>query len=228
MKARLIAARELAPDICHFEFESADWPLDFAPGQFVSLTKDGITRAYSVASPPSLTPDSKTGSGRFALCANLVQDGKFSPFLFGMQTGDEVDFKGPLGTFVLRRPAADSLFVATGTGIAPFRSMLHAQPDRKITLIFGVRHAHSLLYHDELQALADRNPDFIYQPTLTRPPEDWTGKTGRVQQHTFDALGDRHDMDIYICGMKEMVDDLRTQLKARGYDRKRIIYEKYD
>ena len=145
-----------------------------------------------------------------------------------MQTGDEVDFKGPLGTFVLRRPAADSLFVATGTGIAPFRSMLHAQPDRKITLIFGVRHAHSLLYHDELQALADRNPDFIYQPTLTRPPEDWTGKTGRVQQHTFDALGDRQDVDVYICGMKEMVDDLRTQLKARGYDRKRIIYEKYD
>ena len=79
MKARLIAARELAPDICHFEFESADWPLDFAPGQFVSLTKDGITRAYSVASPPSLTPDSKTGSGRFALCANLCRTANFHP-----------------------------------------------------------------------------------------------------------------------------------------------------
>ena len=44
-----------------------------------------------------------------------------------MKPGDEIDFKGPYGAFILRRPVADSIFVATGTGIAPFRSMLHAR-----------------------------------------------------------------------------------------------------
>ena len=224
MKAHLIQSRELAPGTRHFEFEAADWRAAFVPGQFLSLTKDDITRAYSIASPPD--------GNRFALCANLVTEGKFSPFLFGMNEGDEIDFKGPYGGFIMKRSASDSLFVATGTGIAPFRSMLlghmNEHPERKVTLIFGVRHHHSLLYHEEFQALADQNPNFFYHPTLTRPPDHWTGKTGRIQQHTLDVLGDRQDVDVYICGMKEMVDDLRAQLKARGHDRKRIIYEKYD
>ena len=224
MKAHLIQSRELAPGTRHFEFETVDWRAAFVPGQFLSLTKDDITRAYSIASPPD--------GNRFALCANLVTEGKFSPFLFGMNEGDEIDFKGPYGGFIMKRSASDSLFVATGTGIAPFRSMLlghmNEDPERKVTLIFGVRHHHSLLYHEEFQALADQNPNFFYHPTLTRPPDHWTGKTGRIQQHTLDVLGDRQDVDVYICGMKEMVDDLRAQLKARGHDRKRIIYEKYD
>jgi NAD(P)H-flavin reductase len=63
---------------------------------------------------------------------------------------------------------------------------------------------------------------------LTRPSEQWTGRTGRVQRWTLEAVGERRDMDVYICGMKAMVDDLRSQLKAVGVDRKRIIFEKYD
>jgi CDP-4-dehydro-6-deoxyglucose reductase, E3 len=52
--------------------------------------------------------------------------------------------------------------------------------------------------------------------------------TGRVQSHTLEALGDRRDMDIYICGLKEMVNDVRGLLKEKGVDRKRVIYERYD
>lgn len=106
--------------------------------------------------------------------------------------------------------------------------MLNAPPDRAVTLVFGVRNSTHLLYGEEFGRLEATDPRFRYHPTLTQPPADWTGKTGRVQKHVFDALGDRSDVDIYICGMKEMVDDLRAQLKARGHDRKRIIYEKYD
>ena len=101
--------------------------------------------------------------------------------------------------------------------------MLLSCPDRPITLIFGVRHREGLLYDEELRTLP-----IDYQPTLTRPPADWTGQTGRVQAHALKALGDRRDVDIYICGLREMVDDLRARLKESGVDRKRIIYEKYD
>jgi len=228
MKARLIESREIGPNTRHFEFETPDWTGAFVPGQFLSVTArigdDDITRAYSIVSPP--------GGNRFALCANLVQEGYLSPFLFSLSPGDEIDFKGPYGAFILRRPASDSIFVATGTGIAPFRSMLlshlEAHADRRFTLIFGVRHEQGLLYHNELSALAEARPNFSYQPTLTRPPDDWTGRTGRVQQPTLEALGDRRDVDVYICGLREMVDDMRLRLKEIGLDRKRIIYEKYD
>jgi len=229
MKAYLIASRELAPNTRHFEFESLEWKAAFVPGQFVSITEtigeDDITRAYSIVSPPA-------GGGTFALCANLVQDGHLSPFLFELKMGDAIQFKGPYGAFTLRRPASDSIFVATGSGIAPFRSMLlshlEANADRRFTLIFGVRHEHSLLYHDELTALDKRFANFDYQPTLTRPPDSWTGRVGRVQQWVIEALGDRRDVDVYICGLREMVDDVRASLKELGLDRKRIIYEKYD
>jgi ferredoxin-NADP reductase len=228
MKARLVDSREIAPNTRHFVFETDDWTAAFVPGQFVSLTRKfgeaEITRAYSIASPPE--------GHRFALCANLVPDGKFSPFLFAMAPGDEVDFKGPYGAFILKRPVSDSIMVATGTGIAPFRSMLldalRKHPERKFTLIFGVRHEHTLLYDEEFRDMAREYGNFVYQPTLTRPPEGWGGSIGRVQGHVIEALGERRDGDIYICGLREMVDDLRAQLKALGVDRKRVIYEKYD
>jgi CDP-4-dehydro-6-deoxyglucose reductase len=228
MKARLIEAREIAPNTRHFEFETLDWKAAFVPGQFLSVTatigEDDITRAYSIVSPPN--------GNRFALCANLVQDGYLSPFLFALCPGDEIDFKGPYGAFILRRPVSDSIFVATGTGIAPFRSILmthlSSHTDRQFTLIFGARYEYSLLYHDELSALAEAHPNFDYRPTLTRPPDHWTGRVGRVQQPTIAALGDRRDVDVYICGLREMVDDMRLKLKEIGLDRKRIIYEKYD
>lgn len=227
MKARLASSREIAPNTRHFEFDTPDWKPAFVPGQFLSLTAsvndDEITRAYSIVSPPG---------DRVALCANLVPEGHLSPFLFGMNPGDEIDFKGPYGAFILRRPVSDSIFVATGTGIAPFRSMLLAHlrehPRRQFTLIFGVRHDYGLLYHDEFLALAAAHPNFRYLPTLTRPPEHWTGLTGRVQPHVLEALGDRRDIDVYICGLHEMVNDVRSMLKDAGLSRKQIIFEKYD
>ncbi len=224
MTARLVESHELAPGTRHFVFEAEGGEFHYEPGQFVSLVKqleDGeITRAYSIASAPE--------ANRFALCANLVPEGRFTPFLFSMQRGDTVDLKAVLGTFVLRKPPTESILVATGTGIAPFRAMLATPPPAHFTLIFGVRYEDTLLYDDEWQHLALTNPNFEYQPTLTRPGANWRGRTGRVHDHVLEALGDRRDLDIYICGLREMVDELRARLKALGVDRKRIIYERYD
>ena len=229
MQARLIERQEVVPGLGHFVFEAQNGAgFDFVPGQFVSFTAEisgkKITRAYSLASAPH-------HSNRFELCLNLAPDGIFSHRLFAMQPGETVEMRPPLGTFVLRQPPRDSLFVATGTGIAPFRSMLqaHLGPSLpQITLIYGVRYESHLMYRPEFENLAARFPQFRFWPTLSRPEPAWTGRTGHVQTHLVEALGDRTDVDVYLCGLKLMVDDVRAILKASGFDRKQIFYEKYD
>lgn len=233
MKARLVRSEEIAPSVRHFEFEVPEVEkFEFTPGQFVSMSAEiggkEITRAYSLASCPD--------RNRFELCLNLVDDGHFSPLLFAMQPGGTVEIAPPLGYFVWRRPESEAILVATGTGIAPFRGMLQqrfpsggepALPS-KVHLIFGVRYEQSLMYRDEFERMAVENEAFEFWPVLSRPDENWRGRVGHVQQHVMEALGDRRDVDVYICGLKAMVDDLRGRLKAVGLDRKRIIYEKYD
>jgi ferredoxin-NADP reductase len=124
MEARLVESKEIADGVRHFVLEAEGVErLEFEPGQFVSFTEDvegkPITRAYSLASAPS-------GSGRFELCLNRVEGGHLSPQLFAMAPGERIEMRPPLGTFVLRQPPRDSLLVATGTGIAPFRAILQA------------------------------------------------------------------------------------------------------
>jgi CDP-4-dehydro-6-deoxyglucose reductase len=229
VKARLIRSYEIAPQVRHFEFEVADVErFDFATGQFVSLSAviggKEITRAYSLASVPN--------GNRFELCLNLVGDGHFSPLLFTMQPGDEVNFAGPVGYFVWRKPVGEAILVATGTGIAPFRGMLQQRFSSgipaKVHLVFGVRYESHLMYRDEFAAMARDHAEFSFWPVLSRPEPSWSGRTGHVQEHVMEALGERRDVDVYICGLKAMVDDLRGRLKAAGLDRKRLVYEKYD
>ena len=229
MEARLIHSREIAPGVRHFEFEALGVErLEFVPGQFTSFTDvvgdKEITRAYSLASAPS-------GTNRFELCLNRVEDGHLSPRLFEMKPGDCIQMSQPLGFFVLRRPPRDSVFIATGTGIAPFRSMLQAHLNASspsVTLLFGVRYESHLLYRGELEAMARTHANFRFWPTLTRPDAGWKGRQGRVQAHLEEAIGQRRDVDFYLCGLKEMVDEVRGILKVQGFDRKQIFYEKYD
>jgi len=244
MEARLIASREIAPGVRHFEFEALGVErLEFVPGQFTSFTDviggKEITRAYSLASAPSNT-------SRFELCLNRVDPGHLSPRLFDMKPGDRIKMLPPLGMFVLRQQAPrDSIFIATGTGIAPFRSMLQAHlkaSSPSFTLLFGVRYESHLLYREEFEEMARTHANFRFWPTLTRPDAGWKGRSGRVQAHLTEAIGDRpeaigdrpkaisdrRDLDVYLCGLKEMVDETRTLLKGQGFDRKQIFYEKYD
>lgn len=233
LKAKLLGWRRLALDVHHFDFEvPALEVLQFTPGQFISVVEveDGkeITRAYSIASPRD--------GNRFSLCLNRVPNGLVSPYLFSLPVGAEIDIHEPLGYFTLRHPGRRIVFVATGTGVAPFRSILLDEMPRlhsHITLLFGVRYAEGLLYREEFEELARHHPHFRFLPTVTRPDETWTGRRGRVLEHLDEALNlqtpnELATLDVYICGLKEMVDDVRANLKARGFDRKQIIYEKYD
>jgi ferredoxin-NADP reductase len=232
--ARLVGATSLSDFTKHLEFEIAGMPrFGFVPGQWLSLkhTKpDGeeITRAYSIASPPA-------DNNRFALCLNRVQDGYMSNFLCDMKVGEEVLAQGPFGDFILRPPMRDTVFIATGTGIAPFRAMLHwllADPacheGKGLWLVFGNRTEKDIYYHDEFLRLAAAHGNFHYLPTLSRGDAGWTGLRGYVQQHVPEVARNGSDMHAYICGLDKMVKANRELLKGMGWDRKSIRYEKYD
>ncbi len=205
----------------------------FVAGQWLSFKQvkaDGeeLTRAYSIASPPGDNP-------RFALCLNRVQDGFMSNFLCDMKEGDEIRCQGPFGDFILRPPMRDTIFIATGTGIAPFRSMLHwlladenRHQQKQLWLLFGNRYERDICYHDEFLALAGQHSNFHYLPTLSRGSEEWHGLRGYVQEHVPSIVHKRLDMHASICGLEKMVKANQELLKSIGWDRKSIRYEKYD
>jgi ferredoxin-NADP reductase len=229
MRATVLEFHDIAPEVRHFVFEVPEvQQLHFKPGQFVSFNETlkgkKITRPYSIVSLPD--------GNRFELCLNLVHEGVFTPHLFAMQPGDSIEMSAPLGFFVIRDPAKEAVFIATGTGIAPFRAMapdyLSHRDARQLTLLFGVRHEQTIYYRDDFEALVGQYPNFRFWPTLSRAESFWTGRTGHVQAHLLEAIGDRRDLDVYICGLKAMVDDVRAILKGLGFDRKQIVFEKYD
>ena len=226
--ARLLEWKGIAPEVRHFVFEvdGVD-KFEFTPGQFVSLTDNvndkPIKRAYSIASPPF-------GNNRFELCLNLVHEGAFTPHLFSLEPGAEITLQGPLGLFTQPVPHRETLLVATGTGVAPYRSILKAflKPGGpQYTLLFGARYDNLLLYREQFEEMTRQHPNFRFMPTLTRPSEGWTGLQGRVQQHVPLALGGGRDIDVMLCGAREMVESTRDMLKALGFDRKQIRHEKY-
>jgi NAD(P)H-flavin reductase len=190
----------------------------FQAGQFVSfdVPKPGlrfpVTRPYSIASPPA-------NPGAIELLFNLVPGGPGSTFLFSLQTGDSVSFRGPAGTFVLREyPDRRLLFVATGTGIAPIRSMIHTRlpSPTPVTLIWGLRHERDLYYQDELAALAAQYPEFSYTITLSQPSPTWSGAIGHVQSLVGAHTTTVDDLTVYVCGSRTMIESVTELIRARG------------
>lgn len=190
----------------------------FLPGQFVSFEVDRpgrlpATRSYSIASPPGR-------DGSIELLVNRVEGGPGSGYLFGLREGDTTSFRGPLGSFTLHDGTRDLLFVATGTGIAPLRSMLWTLADsastRPITLFWGLRSERDLYYQDELEQLRARLPGFAYVTTLSRPAGEWTGSIGWVSALVEQRVPDVDNIDAYLCGNAAMIRDVREILRARG------------
>jgi ferredoxin-NADP reductase len=234
LDARVVRSTSLSEFTKHLELEVTGVPrFGFVPGQWLSVkanTNDGeeITRAYSIASPPS-------ENARVAFCLNRVEAGFMSNHLCDLKEGETITFQGPFGDFTLRPPLRDTVFIATGTGVAPFRSMLHwllaenaRHQGRDFWLLFGARHHHDIYYREEFEKLAAEHGNFHFLPTLSRANDDWKGLRGYVQQRLGEIVGMRSDMHAYICGLDKMVKANRDLLKSLGWDRTSIRYEKYD
>ncbi len=234
---RLSRARMLTPQVRELGFERADGAaLEFQAGQWVSLVlplaEGEARRAYSIASAPD-------GSAGFEVAVTKVDGGPGSTFLHELPLGSTLRAIGPQGFFTRPRNAAHpSLFVGTGTGVTPLRSMIRDAltigETVPMTLLFGVRYEADRLYCEELEELQAKHSNFRAFYTISRAAPEWTGLTGYVQTHAerlwreleASGLAPSH---VYICGLERMVGAVRDLMRKQlGVDRKRVHSERYD
>lgn len=225
--ARLVRSEPLCEDILGCIFEAADREqFVFEPGQHIRLSlREGAfeqDRYYSIASAPS-------ADNRFEL-AIQVGDDPGARILRALSPGDELAAWGPNGSFGLREPLRDSIFVATGTGITPLRSMLEsALPEangRRIELIYGARSPERLLYRERWEELAQVHSNFSFTPTVTQPDPGWTGSSGRVQGRLASSVkGRESSVDVYFCGRPEMISECCSLLRERGVEAGSLLFE---
>lgn len=207
---------------------------DFTPGQFITMDlpisekRLKRWRSYSIANAPD-------GSNVLEFCIVKLAGGAGTTYLFDeAKVGTTIRFKGPTGAFTLPKVLDKELvMICTGTGIAPFRSMLFDLQNRGVShppihLIFGTRTQQDILYRKELEQLAKDNPHFKYSIALSRE-EDWKGYRGYVHQvYQEEYPSANPDTQFYLCGWSNMIDDAVAKLtEEMGFDKKQVHFELY-
>jgi CDP-4-dehydro-6-deoxyglucose reductase len=208
--------------------------IDFKAGQFVTMDlpihekRLKRWRSYSIANAPD-------GTNVLEFCIVLLEGGAATEYLFNeAKVGTPIRFKGPSGGFVLpEKIETDLVMICTGTGVAPFRSMIHdlinqGKKIKNIHLIFGTRYEEGILYREELEKLAAEHSSIQYSIALSRE-EDWAGHRGYVHPIYMEAYkAPRKDLDFYICGWSNMIDEAVENLILKlGYDKSQVHYELY-
>jgi len=247
--AVLLQRIEVAPGLAIFKIAPDGWNLPpFTPGQFAVLGLPAsaartplsdpeepgldsgrfIRRAYSIASS-SLAKD------HLELFVNIVRSGELTPRLFALSPGDKL-WLGPklTGMFTLREVPreANIVMIATGTGLAPYMSMLRTELDaggpRRFAVLHGARHSWDLAYSSELYTMQRLRPGFAYLPTVSRPdgePAPWGGARGHVQAlwdsgavaRAWGAPPSAKDTHVFLCGHPGMIEGMTKVLEGEGY-----------
>jgi ferredoxin-NADP reductase len=218
---------------------------DYKPGQFVTLDlpihekPNKRWRSYSIASSPN-------GTNTFELVIVLLETGVGTPWLWANAlVGTELTLRGPQGVFTLPEVIEKDLyFICTGTGIAPFRSMVHHILTNNIAhknlyLIFGCRKLADGLYIDELTEMAAKHKSFKFIPCYSREEKAegiTTGYVHAVYEELVKEATTVNEADgtlqppiagFYLCGWKNMIDEARQKIVALGYDKKAVHFELY-
>ena len=232
---RLSRWEEIAEGLAIVGVQALEDPFPFEPGQYATLGLMGnegklVQRPMSISSPAS-------DLSEYEFFIRLVDAGGFTPLLWQRSVGDAINIKGAKGKFLIQDDGKTLYFVATGTGLAPFMSMLDALKERgdtrDVVLLHGVSYDHDLAWRDELQALAGGGYPLRYAATVSRPHlcPDWTGLTGRAEtvvEAQLDELGlTAEDTTLYLCGNPDMVSAIEEIAAARGFPPEQVRKELY-
>ena len=220
---------------------------DFKPGQFAVLGLFGKEPRVPEASYEEPMPDpAKLIRRAYSISSasverhyvefyfTLITSGQLTPRLFALPYGGKL-FLGPKasGLFTLDRiPAGKAVvLIATGTGLAPYISMLRTlligETNRRFVVLHGARYSWDLGYRGELESLARIRPNLTYIPSITRPGEDphFRGRAGRIQALVEAGVIEKHSgvpldptqVDVFLCGHPEMISSIKALLTPRGF-----------
>jgi len=198
--------------------------ISFLPGQFISIqVSDSTFRSYSICS----NEDEKT---KISIAVSVYHSGIGADFLKNLKIKDKVNFIGPSGRFALSDNLTDNiLFVATGTGISPFISMLYKLAKinfkSRIRLLFGYRSESDLFFIAELDVFKTKFIDFDYEIWLSQSEPSWNGFTGRVTDQISNYINT--NTQVYLCGNPNMIEDSMKILLEMNISKDNIYYEKY-
>ena len=239
VECAVVSHRQLTPTVFEIRFET-NAPFTFVGGQFISIIIPGagpggrdLRRAYSIASGPATRP--------IELCVKLVENGPGTNYLNGLRDGSV--FKGmvPYGDFVYQQRETEGVadrmhdrhvcFISTGTGIAPFRSMLYSDefrdnPPASALLLLGVRGEEELLYDEEMRGVSN----LTWATCVSRPQDpNYAGFRGRVTDYLrqLPATTPFTTTDYYLCGGSAMIDEVKLILAERGVEKTAIHQEVY-
>ena len=238
--ARLVRRVDQSHDLATFWIRTEGPPIAFDPGQYLTIGvyADGklVQRPYSVASAPRVA-----GTDGYEFYVRLVPILRFTTLLWRLPIGHRMRIIGPKGKFLLEPDDRRThVFVSTGTGIAPFISMIResmalGQPLRTV-MLHGCSHVEELGYRDLLEGWqADGSYPLTYVPTISRPNDPrnagWTGRVGRAEaviHAVCKDLGLRPDNTVvYICGNPEMILNVEQVLMNDGYPEFHVKKELY-
>ncbi|KKR01032.1 MAG: oxidoreductase FAD/NAD(P)-binding subunit, CDP-4-dehydro-6-deoxyglucose reductase [Microgenomates group bacterium GW2011_GWC1_39_12] len=202
---------QLSPHVYEFTFQ-VPREMTFMPGQYATFIIDNQTRRqYSFASP-CINPK------EFEIVVDVTPMGPGSKFFLEKNVGDAIEILAPLGTFYLDIPTTSVVFIATGTGIVPFRTMIEeyltSGGKENIVLLWGLRHEEDIFWKDILEGWQQKYPNFHYSIVLSKPSDSWQGKKGHVTEHIREEILTIETHTFYLCGNRHMISDVKTDLLA--------------
>lgn len=195
----------------------------FIPGQFVNLKVDDNTfRSYSLCSDAA-------NHAEFSIVVAVAHNGVGSNYLKSTKIGDSAQIIGPSGRFVLPQTLAGNLvFVATGTGIAPFISMFYSLAAQKysgkISLLFGIKNEAEIFFINALESFK-LHLNLSYQVCLSEPENNSNYNSGRVTK--FIAQYISTSSQYFLCGHPNMVEEVSKMLSDAKISAGRIFFEKF-
>ncbi|MCV0403798.1 MAG: hypothetical protein K5924_08810 [Chloroflexi bacterium] len=232
---RISRWEEVAPGLAIVAVQALEEPFEFQPGQYATL---GLMGPEKLIQRPMSISSSADDLSEYEFFIRRVETGGLTPLLWQRSVGDPINIKGPKGKFLLQDDGRTCLFVASGTGLAPFMSMIETlrsrNQSRDIVLLHGVSHEHDLAWRAELSELANGDGfPLRYVGTISRPQHSpgWAGATGRVEAIVSDQL-DAHGLDagnttIYLCGNPDMVSAVEEIATVRGFAPEQVRKELY-
>ncbi len=227
--------RDLTHDIKELRIKLIDpETIEFLPGQYIQLeapaygkNSQPVFRAYSMSNAPSDAAHVET-------IVRLVPGGICTTWVFTLlKEGDEVSFTGPFGDFRLSDSDSEMVWIAGGSGMAPFWSILRYMQNngiaRKCTYFFGAVRQKDMFFMDQMQRMERELEWFRFVPALSGPeqPDAWDGEIGLITEVVARHVENNSDVEAYLCGSPGMIDASMEVLRDKGVPEGRIFYDKF-